>query len=66
MTRDEDRKPETVQQHDVRKIVQPPALNPRNRCRECGGGMTVEVPAPEGGTLQIPCPRCAPNDAPGG
>lgn len=35
-------------------------------CPTCKGERTIAVPSAEGGQTRIPCPDCAPNDAPGG
>lgn len=35
-------------------------------CRSCDGEEAITVMSADGAWVDIPCPGCAPNDAPGG
>lgn len=43
-----------------------PVPNPDPECPECGGTLKVRAKDANGRDIEVPCPRCLPNDAPGG
>lgn len=46
--------------------LETPVPDPRASCPACRGSLTVTAKDEQGADIQVPCPRCLPNDALGG